>query len=256
MMSRFWSRRAAVALLYASAWGAGCAADPGDGPKSADAGSSAMATSSLPTESGADEEDSAGGSTDSLDSASTAPATEASPVEAEAEDAAVTGTPATEAGPVEPSCTNCPLVVQYMAGSTSATTQQIQPYFEIMNNGASAQDLTALTLRYWFTADGSTSQAFACDYAAVGNQLVQGTFVAMATPTATADHYMEVSFTGGSIMAGSTSGAIQTRFYDTNYAVTFTQTNDYSFNAADTAYAQWDQVTLYRSGTLVWGVEP
>jgi hypothetical protein len=261
MMSPFRRRGLAIALLHVSVWIAACAADPGDGPKSADAGGSAVVASSLPSESDAGEEDSGGGSTGSVDSGSVAPVMEASSpvepveVEAAADDAAVTSTPTPEAAPVEPSCTTCPLVVQYMTPNASATTQQITPYFEIMNNGTAAQDLTSLTLRYWFTADGSTSQSFACDYALVGNQLVQGAFVTMPTPTATADHYMEVSFTGGSIMAGSTSGAIQTRFYDTSYA-TFTQTNDYSFNAADAAYAQWNQVTLYRSGTLVWGVEP
>jgi endoglucanase len=36
----------------------------------------------------------------------------------------------------------------------------------------------------------------------------------------------------------------------------FTQTNDYSFGAGATQYADWNDVTVYRNGTLVWGVEP
>jgi hypothetical protein len=213
-----------------------------------------MTPMSIPTESGADEEDSGGGAAESIDSASAVPTMDASlPVQIKADDSGVTDGPAPDS---EPTCANCPLVAQYMSPTRSATTQQIQPYFEIVNNGTSAQDLSQLTLRYWYTADGSTSQTFACDYALVDCGVVHATFVTMTAPTATADHYMEVSFSGGSVMAGSSSGAIQTRFYDTNYAVTFSQTNDYSFNAGDTAYTQWNQVTLYRNGMLVWGVEP
>ena len=36
----------------------------------------------------------------------------------------------------------------------------------------------------------------------------------------------------------------------------YTQTNDYSFDATKTSYADWTKVTLYRNGVLVWGVEP
>jgi cellulose 1,4-beta-cellobiosidase len=31
---------------------------------------------------------------------------------------------------------------------------------------------------------------------------------------------------------------------------------DYSFDAARAAYADWDHVTVYASGALVWGREP
>jgi cellulose 1,4-beta-cellobiosidase len=36
----------------------------------------------------------------------------------------------------------------------------------------------------------------------------------------------------------------------------FNEANDYSYDPTKTAYANWDRVTLYRNGTLVWGVEP
>ena len=34
------------------------------------------------------------------------------------------------------------------------------------------------------------------------------------------------------------------------------QTNDYSFNAADTTFAVWDHVAIYQGSTLVWGCAP
>ena len=115
-----------------------------------------------------------------------------------------------------------------------------------------------MTLRYWYTEDASTSQVLACDYTALpgGCASITGTAVAMATPTPTADHYMELSFSSGSIPGeGGLTGPIQTRIHDVAY-VNMMQANDYSFDAADTTYTQSMTVTLYRAGTLVWGVEP
>jgi hypothetical protein len=245
-------------LVCASTGAADCAADPGDGPKGGDAGRSPSDDgSSVPEDattqdSGAETLDSAIVGADSsiaTDSAS-APETETGSADAVLEAAPP------DAPPDVATCTGCPLVVQYMTPTTTVTSQEIRPHVEIVNNGASSQDMTVLKLRYYFTAEGSTSLAYDCDYAVPGCGTLTATFQAMAAPTATADHYMEVSFTGGSIAAGSNTGEIQTRFHDTNFAVTFTQTNDYSFNAADTAYTQSNQITLYQNDTLVWGVEP
>jgi cellulose 1,4-beta-cellobiosidase len=154
------------------------------------------------------------------------------------------------------SCPTCAIELKYMTSTTTATTQDIRPHYEIDNNGTSPQSLTELTVRYYFTADGSAQQAFACDYAAIGCGLIQATFAAITPATTTADHYFELSFTGGTIPAGGSSGEIQVRFHDSNYQGMFTQTNDYSFGAGATQYADWNDVTVYRNGTLVWGVEP
>ena len=67
---------------------------------------------------------------------------------------------------------------------------------------------------------------------------------------------MQIAFASGSIPSGTSTGGLQTRFYDSTFAVTFNQTMDYSFNASDTAFTPWNHVTLYLSGSLVYGVEP
>jgi hypothetical protein len=163
-----------------------------------------------------------------------------------------------DAPPDASACPTCPLVVEYATTTAAASSNEIRPHLDIVNNGTSAQDLASLTMRYWYTADGSASQAYACDYTALagGCGALGVQFAALPQAKATADHYMEVSFTNGSIAPGSHAGEMQLRFHDTGYAVTFTQTNDWSFDGSKSAYAPWSNVTLYRSGTLVWGAEP
>ena len=36
----------------------------------------------------------------------------------------------------------------------------------------------------------------------------------------------------------------------------YTQSGDYSFDAAKTQFTDWSHVTVYRNGLLVWGIEP
>jgi hypothetical protein len=248
-MSRAPIGRVLVALVYAGGMVAACAADSGDPKKSG-----SLAESPGVDSGGQGSQDSSISTPDSpfeaFDSGS--PDDTGSPDEA--------GTEASvEDSPAVVTCTNCPLSAEYLAGSTTDPTQNLSPYFQILNDGVTDQDLTEVTLRYWYTEDASTSQVMACDYTALagGCASVSATFVAMTTPTATADHYMELAFSSGSIPGeGGLTGPIQTRIHDTNYAASMTQSNDYSYNAADLTYTSSMKVTLYRAGTLVWGVEP
>ena len=149
------------------------------------------------------------------------------------------------------------LVVQYLCGNVNASTQQIQPQFQILNKGASSVSLSSLTLRYFYTKDGSlsTAQNFICDYAQIGGGNVSAVF---NTFTGTnADEYLELHFAAGagSLAAGASTGQIQARVFGTNYP-TFSQANDYSFDPTKTSFADWANVTLYQNGTLVWGTEP
>jgi hypothetical protein len=149
------------------------------------------------------------------------------------------------------------LSVEYVCGNTNASTQQIQPYFKIANTGSSAVALSTLKVRYFFTADGSTTQVWACDFASVSCGNVAGTFYPWTGGGPGADHYLEVTFSSvaGSVSPGSDSGVIQVHFHDTN-STNFTQTNDYSFDPSKTSFTNWTHMTLYQNGTLVWGTEP
>lgn len=148
------------------------------------------------------------------------------------------------------------LVVHYRTGDSQSNDNSNQPRFIIFNTGSSSVAVNDLTIRYWYTIDGAQPQEFHCDFAQVGRQNVQGSFHAVTEPTSTADYYMEVSFTAGAgnIAAGSNSGEIHTRFNKTNWAP-YNENNDYSYDPS-LSFHEWDRVTLYQNGILVWGVEP
>ncbi|HZO76275.1 MAG TPA: cellulose binding domain-containing protein [Ktedonobacteraceae bacterium] len=149
------------------------------------------------------------------------------------------------------------LILEYADGTTSATTNTPRPHFEIANNTSSSVSLSNLTIRYWYTADGTQAQQFACDYALAGCSNVTASFVSLTSSTSTADTYLQVGFTSGagSIAANGNSGEIQTRFNKSDWS-NYNQANDYSWNQNQTSYAAWSLATLYLNGQLVWGTEP
>jgi|HubBroStandDraft_2_1064218.scaffolds.fasta_scaffold211236_2 hypothetical protein len=162
---------------------------------------------------------------------------------------------------VAPPCAPCLLTLDYYSPTPTPTTEQIQANLQIVNMGTVEQNLANVTVRYWFTADGSQSQVFACDYAAsplstdpISCPDVDATFVPVTPATATADTYLELSFAGGLLPIGGMA-QIYLQFHDTSYRA-FTQTNDYSFNETFTALTPWNQITMYVDGALVWGLEP
>ncbi|MCZ8518541.1 MULTISPECIES: cellulase family glycosylhydrolase [Paenibacillus] len=145
------------------------------------------------------------------------------------------------------------LSVQYRAADTNASDNGIKPHFNIRNTGSAPVDLKGLKLRYYFTKDGSASLNFNVDWAQIGSSQVQGAFGSASA--AGADTYLEVSFTGGSIPAGGQTGDIQIRINKGDWS-SFNEAGDYSYDPSKTSYADWNQVTLYRDGTRVWGTEP
>ena len=257
-----------VAPLVAAA----CAADPGDAPKSDAAPIAAF--------------DAGGGNGSSGGGAGPDDNAEASPgddPEASAGDAATVVVDGGTAPP-GPSCANCPLQVDYLtidapggSGMNPKSTNRIQFQLDITNAGTAPQPLSAVTVRYWFTAEGDTSPATECFYAGplLMTKAVVGSFTSLtsaSTPpkTATADTYLEISFPGTSVAipAKGDTGDLKFSVNDTGYQTLFDETNDYSYVAADTVSncqandmnqapsCPTSTVTLYVDHVLVWGTEP
>jgi hypothetical protein len=151
------------------------------------------------------------------------------------------------------------LKVQYRVADPAAPgDNQIKPHFNIVNMGTTTINMSELKLRYYFTKDAGVSTFSAwCDYAVKSCANISVIVAALNPATATADYYIEVSFTAGagSIATGQSSGEIQTRINKTDWS-NFTETGDYSYDATKTTFTDWTRVALFRNGTLVWGTTP
>lgn len=168
-----------------------------------------------------------------------------------------TATKTTTPVPPTPIASSDTVKIQYMSGATTASSPAIAPKLILFNTGNTSIPLNELKVRYWYTADGAQPQSYWCDFAIVGCANISAQFVTMQTPKASASHYLEISFTSGagSLAAGSNTGQIQNRFSKNDWS-NYTQTGDYSFDASKTQFADWNHITVYRNGVLIWGVEP
>ncbi|MEV0240974.1 cellulose binding domain-containing protein [Streptomyces sp. NPDC050674] len=148
------------------------------------------------------------------------------------------------------------LKVRYRT-DTPATATAAKPSLEVFNDTDEPLPLSEVTLRYWFTADGSAPYAFNCVNAVFGCSNVAGRIVAMDKPTDTADHYLEVRFTAaaGDLEPGANSKGIDLQLFRTDLKK-LKQSDDRSFDAEMTSYKAAEKVTAYKRGVLVWGEEP
>ena len=149
------------------------------------------------------------------------------------------------------------LTAQYATTATAASSSQIANKLQVTNTGTEAVPLSAVTVRYWFTADTTGSLSYACDYAVLDCANVKGSFGAVSPAVTGADRYLEVGFTAGagSLYPGNATGVIQNRVQQGSFG-NFNQADDYSFSASTTSLTDWARVTVYYNGKLVYGTPP
>lgn len=148
------------------------------------------------------------------------------------------------------------LKIQMFNSTTSASSNTIGPKFKLMNTGTSTIDLSNVKIRYYYTIDSDKAQNYTCDWSHVGASNITGSFVKMPVAKTGADYYLEVGFTSGSgSLAAGQNIEIQIRINRGDWS-NYTQTGDYSLNATATSYVDWNKVTAYQSGNLIWGIEP
>ncbi len=149
------------------------------------------------------------------------------------------------------------LAVQYRTSSDKNKISEIRPEFVLVNQGSEAISLNEISLRYWYTGDGDQPQKFWCDYALLGCENLKGTFVKLDQPHKDADSYLLLTFGSGagSLKGNSSSDEIKVRLSKEDWSE-YQQNNDYSFDASKKNFANWQKVTIYRNGVLIWGTEP
>jgi fibronectin type 3 domain-containing protein len=158
----------------------------------------------------------------------------------------------------KPTAPTAGLKAQYKAGNVAASTNGIRPLLQIVNTGTTSVALSQVTVRYWFTNDGSQGATYWCDWAQIGQTNLTGTVKTVSPARTGADRYLEIAFktTAGNLAAGASTGEIQSRFSKSDWS-NYTQTNDASYDPTKaTSYVDWNRVTVYVNGTLVWGLEP
>jgi endoglucanase len=170
-----------------------------------------------------------------------------------------TRTPAPSATPTVAPSPATPLVLEFRSGENPPLPRDnhIRPQFRIANRGTASVPLSELTIRYWYTREGTRPQVQECDYATVGCNRLTPRIVALATPRPGADRYLEVRFdpAAGSITPGGNSGEMQLRLHNDDWS-NYDETNDWSYAGQWPSFAPWSRVTLHRNGALVWGTEP
>jgi hypothetical protein len=159
--------------------------------------------------------------------------------------------------PARPAAVRGELAVEYRCSETNANANQVKAHLKVVNRGPSEIVLSELTIRYWFQSAGNDTFKWWCDWAQVGKDNVHCQFGRPAKARRSADAYLEISFdeAAGKIAPKADSGEVQIRYAKPDWGQ-MNQSNDYSFNAAQTDFAESTRVTLYRGGKLIWGAEP
>ena len=139
--------------------------------------------------------------------------------------------------------------------------KEIHPRFKLINNGNTPIDLSSVKIRYYYTIDiEDKQQVFYCDWSNIGKNSVTGKLVKMSSSKKDADYYLEIGFdTTETLEPGSNIELICRIGPDNTIGdgnIFYNQLNDYSFNNTAVNFESWDKVTVYVSGSLLWGSEP
>ncbi|MFJ5419973.1 cellulase family glycosylhydrolase [Pectobacterium parvum] len=167
-----------------------------------------------------------------------------------------TPTPPTE--PTNPgNGTTGDVVLQYRNVDNNPSDDAIRMAVNIKNTGSTPIKLSDLQVRYYFHDDGKPGANLFVDWANVGPHNIVTSTGTPAASTDKANRYVLVTFSSGagSLQPGAETGEVQVRIHAGDWS-NVNETNDYSYGANVTSYANWDKITVHDKGTLVWGTEP
>lgn len=148
------------------------------------------------------------------------------------------------------------IIVQYKNADSSSSVNVICPILKITNKGKSSVKFSDIVIRYYYTKEGDGGETFWCNEFSKDSSQVHGSFFKLKTPKLKADHYLRIGFydKAGSLKPGE-SAEVKIGFSKNEWSP-YNQFNDYSYNKANKRFINWDHITLYVSGKLVYGKEP
>ena len=150
--------------------------------------------------------------------------------------------------------------LEHKSTNATAITNDPRYHLRLYNQASENLSLEDVEIRYWYEADGASSQQLWTDWAArVGGQTTAITNEVVESVQSTSlggqSHYLRQTFQAAAGALGQNQYVeIQIRFNQSNWA-NYDQSNDYSFRT-DGVYSPWTKVTVYVNGSTVWGEEP
>jgi len=154
--------------------------------------------------------------------------------------------------------------VLYKATDNHATTHYVNVELHAKNGGSSPINVGELKVRYYFTDEVKKTPKITIEWSHVttaganADLAVSSAVSAVVPAAATADTYIEFGFSGGhsSLLPGESADFSWHMNGPNEGTDVYTQSNDYSFDAAKTAVTTWDHVVALRNGIVVWGTPP
>lgn len=148
------------------------------------------------------------------------------------------------------------VVIVYEDRRTGApSTSEPSMVLSVQNPSGTSFDLSTLTIRYWFTADGAGSFMGNVDYAQLDGQQNLSGAVQVSFGQEFGSDYAQLSFTSTASVGPQGVNQVQLRFHGNPYQ-DMNQTNDFSFLSGATSPTPNRNITPYLNGAQVGGCVP
>lgn len=157
-----------------------------------------------------------------------------------------TNTPESETPPLPTPEPITDLLLMYQCGEALIITSNIKVNIRIMSRDTKEIALSDVTLKYYYTKDGDSTEKVVIDRASIRKSDI------IATPE---DGYIHIGFTeDAGILEEYNSVDLHLRFYKNDYT-NYDQSDDYSFDPmVNNDY--YRKITMYVDEDKIWGYEP
>lgn len=141
--------------------------------------------------------------------------------------------------------------------NNQTTASQLKCDFDIINTGTDKIKLSDVSVRYYFTAEEVDEQKYICDWINRSQADLEAKIVKISpVDDKLIGYYLEITFNNiEDYIYPDEVITIKGRITNRNN-LSYTQSDDYSYNINSSNYPINEKVTLYIAGKLNWGKEP